>query len=186
MLLISDKLLIEFMNADEKLKLADFFNEKRFKVQDTSLSYRKINHLYESKLLPEDKERGRGWRKFSFKELIFLSCIKEARKFGMVNNQLRELWKCFFAEPTKQKLGANRHIADIAISCCFAGIEIFLTINSDEQTIFFDPIHFLLCSSSQGSFIQINFFSIVNNLLIQGGRKPTPLKYSLASLKFPE
>ena len=37
-----------------------------------------------------------GWRKFSFKDLIYLQTILECRKYGFENNRLQDLKDTFY------------------------------------------------------------------------------------------
>ena len=73
------------------------------------------------KLLDNDRKDKNTWRKFSFKELIYILIVAELKKFGLKHEQLQQLWSSFFKEPEKyenRKVGEfeiNKGIGEIAI-----------------------------------------------------------------------
>lgn len=189
MLLITDDLLIKYLEANEKLKLSDFLNTKRLKVSETPLSHRQANTLDEDKLLNTDRKTKRGWRKFSFKELVYILIVNELKKFGLKHEQLKYLWKVFFKKHVKQKVNEikiDKFIGDCAIGCTFAQVEIKISIDSDGNVIFYDPFHSVFLDTISGSKSQIiiRLNDIVNTLLKQMGQNPIPLTCSQSSLLF--
>ena len=74
-----------------KKKLLEYINEKRFKVSDIPLSYRQVNVLSSAKLLGTDPGNKGHWRKFSFKELVYISLLVELKKFGFDHKQVGEV-----------------------------------------------------------------------------------------------
>ena len=189
MLLITDNLLVKYLEADEKLKLSDFLNDKKFKVSDTPLSYRQANALGDDKLLSTDRKTKQGWRKFSFKELVYVLIVNELKKFGLKHEQLKSLWEAFFKEPVKQKINEiriDKFIGECAIGCTLAQVEIKISIDSDGSIIFYDPFHSVLLDTLSGSksLITIRLNDIVNTLLKQLGKNPIPLTWTQSKLVF--
>ena len=58
------------------------FNERKYSVGETDISYRVINHWDQSDLLPDGMAQG-GWRKFNFVELAWLRVVQHLRDFGL-------------------------------------------------------------------------------------------------------
>lgn len=186
MLYIGDNLLLSYFEANEKYKLDELVNAKLYKVADTPLTYRQTNTLDKDNLLPKDAQTGRGWRKYSLKELVYLSLVSELKQFGVQHVHLRQLWDSFFKEPEKVKNGRattapNKGIGNIAIGCVFGQVEILLVIDKNGDTTFYDPTHFLLFGVDKTSCLVVRVNDVVNKLLEQTGKKAFPIKWSLGS-----
>lgn len=183
MLLISENLLIKYLLLNDELKLDEFINKKLFTVADTPLTYRQVNSLDTDNLLTNDRAKKQGWRKFSFKELVYVLIVHELKQFGLKHEQLKSLWECFFKEPTKSekrtvaKIELNKGIGEIAIGCIFEQVEITLVLDSRGEVIFYDPIHYLLFSGKPSLQIKLN--DIVNELLKKIGKEQIPIKWSV-------
>ena len=184
MLLISDNLLIKYLEANEKLKLDEFINKKLFTVADTPLTYRQVNSLDADNLLSEERKNNQGWRKFSFTELIYVLIVNELKKFGLKHEQLKQLWEAFFKEPAKGEKGMvtqieiNKGIGEIAVGCVFGQVEIILSIDKEGQIVFYDPTHYALFYENSKSQIQIRLNDFVNNLLVKSKKEPIPITWS--------
>ncbi len=185
MLLISDNLLLKYLKANEQFKLDEFINKKLFTVADTPLTYRQVNSLDTDNLLTKDRAKKQGWRKFSFKELIYLLIVNELKKFGLKHEQLKQLWEAFFKELTKREnrqvaeIEINKGIGEIAIGCVFGQVEIILSIDTEGQIVFYDPIHYALFNPNSKSQIQIRLNDFVNNLLVKSKKQPIPVIWSI-------
>ena len=120
-------------------------NKKNFKVADIPLSYRQVNVLSAAKLLGADNQNKGRWRKFSFKELVYISLLVELKRFGFDHKQIRNLHDSFFKErgTTNHSKLFNKNVAETAITCVFAGIEISVLAFSDGVVYMYDPTVFL-------------------------------------------
>jgi DNA-binding transcriptional MerR regulator len=185
MLLITDNSLVEYLKANERFSLGDFLNKKRFKVSDTLLTYRQVNSLDTDKLLATDRKVKKGWRKFSFKELVYVLIVKELKKFGLKHEQLKKLWEAFFKQPAKNRIKGieiNRFIGELCIGCTFGQVEIKVAINSEGEIVFYDPPHSIVLdiTSTSKPLIVIRLNDIVNELLKKMGKEPIPISQSLS------
>lgn len=169
MFYISEGIEVNYLEADEKFNLDRFVNEKKFTVKDTPLTYRQINTLDQDNLLNVDRDNIQGWRKFSFKELIFILLVKELKAFGVEHHQLRELSEYF----TK-----HEYLSTFAIGCVLGHIEITITIDSDGNTDILDPSYYTFIKTSK-SHIEICLNDIVNKFAESIGKSPFPIKYSI-------
>jgi hypothetical protein len=183
MLFITDNLLVKEFEVGEKYKVAETINTKNFTVSDTPLTYRQTSTLDKDNLLPKNPNRKKGWRKFSFKELVYVLLVAELKQFGMQHEQLRYLWNCFFREPKKingKPVTPNKSFADTVIGCIFGKVEMLMTVDKDGKVYFYDPIHFILLRE-EGSSLVVRVNDIVNKLLKQIGKDSIPIKYSTRS-----
>src|SRR5688500_6466345 len=95
-------LLHRFFDANKQYHLTEIINKKRYKVSDTTLTYRQANALGVDHLMPDDRKNKDGWHKFSAKELIYLLIVADLKKFGIKHSQLQELWDSFFKSKGSQ------------------------------------------------------------------------------------
>lgn len=184
MLLITDNLLVEYHRGVKKNKLDESINIKKYTVSDTSLSYRQANDLDTNNLLDNDRKSKSGWRKFSFKELVYIQIISELKKFGIKREQLQELWESFFKEPGENKKRPelrNKFIGEIVIGCVLGRIEMTLIVNNKGSVIFSDPVNLLLVLNSEPQII-LSLNKLVNDLLVKLKRESIPVKTNLQSL----
>jgi len=171
MIYFSEGTEISFLEIDKKFHLINFLNNKIFTVKDTSLSYRQVNTLDEANIINKDRENKQGWRKFSFKELIFFLIIKDLKKFGLQNIQLKELSDFFLRKEYK-------YLSDLAIGFVFGQIEISINIANDGKLDVLDPGFYTLMGMSS-PHIKVTLNDYVNELLTKIGKKPFPISYTI-------
>jgi DNA-binding transcriptional MerR regulator len=181
---ISDSLILGYLRLREEFKLDDFIDTKRFTISDTPLSYRQANSLEADDLLTKDRENKNGWRKFSFRELVYVELVYQLKKFGLQHQQLRKLWDAFFKEPIKidpkmPRPQFNKIIGETAIGCVFGQVEITLCVDSAGEIAFYDPTNYALFYDSSKPQIEIRLNEIVNGLLPKVGKKPFPVTQSI-------
>jgi len=190
---MSDDTYLTYIEADAKFGLEDFINKKSFTVADTPLSYRQTNSLSRDNLLPESRERKEGWRKFSFKELIYILVVNELKKFGLKHTQLVQLKESFFGEPVIKngvtENRTNKTNATQAIGCVFGQVEMNITIDSEGLVVYYDPLCYvnsdissLGAKISSSPYILISLNDIVNRFLTKIGKKPFPVTFSVAAI----
>ena len=71
----------EFIPSDISIKKQ--FNLQNFKVDDKRLSSRILHHWYKTGLISDNRPDGKGWKKFSFSELVWVHIIFKLRTFGL-------------------------------------------------------------------------------------------------------
>lgn len=150
----------------EKLELK--LNQKKFRVRDTSLTYRQINHLDETSVLPKDsRNQGKGWRKFSYKQLIFFEVVRELRKYGIKDGQL-----CLFRNAFFKSRGQHAHLSNLALGIALVNIQINLVFDGENKPVFYDDTAFHMETGiRRTSYIMININEIINAVAINLGEK---------------
>ena len=73
--------------SKESKWLRELVRDKRFKMSDTSISYRAITNWDKLGLLPQGVA-SEGWRRFSLVELLWIKAVKKMRTFGMSLEQI--------------------------------------------------------------------------------------------------
>ena len=71
----------EFLAKD--LKSKKILNAKRYTISNDIVSARTLSHWQQIELISDERPDGRGWRRFSLTEVIWLQIINKLRKFGM-------------------------------------------------------------------------------------------------------
>jgi len=153
-------------------------NKKQYKVSDTPLSYRKINYLDEVGALKSERKQNKGWRKFSFKELVYLSIVKELRYYGRSNESIRDFFEEFFK---KEKCPTNS--ADIAMLISFSGISVNVVFDNQGNTGFYSVPMFQALHSKTKSFLSINLNEIMSSVWMQIKNVDLPYKDSLSIIR---
>lgn len=128
-----DDAYLMFGNSIER-QVTDFetaINAGPFSVSATGLSYQQVNWLTKDGLLDASEKAGeRGWRKFQFREIVYLRVLSELRSFGVGNEALHGLHRLFYETP-----GA----ADEIILACLKASEATLLFYADGTGYMLSP-----------------------------------------------
>ncbi|MDC3337655.1 hypothetical protein OAW23_07275 [Flavobacteriales bacterium] len=81
--------LAGFLHSKSESK--KFLNEQTHKIGEEKLSSRVLNHWYEVGILVDDRPDGKGWKKFSISELIWIKIIVKLRGFGLDLSRIRKV-----------------------------------------------------------------------------------------------
>jgi len=68
--------------AGSPSKIKEQLNEQNHKIDDERLSSRLLNHWYKTGIINDDRPNGKGWKKFSISELVWVQVVFKLRKFG--------------------------------------------------------------------------------------------------------
>lgn len=72
-----------FVNGGIGKKFVEMFHEKKYRIKDTDLTYRTINHWEQIKLINSKREKDNNWRKFSSLDLLWLNIISKLRELNL-------------------------------------------------------------------------------------------------------
>jgi len=75
--------------AGSSLKIKEQLNEQNHKIDDERLSSRLLNHWYKTGIIDDDRPNGKGWKKFSISELVWVQIVFKLRKFGLDLNRIK-------------------------------------------------------------------------------------------------
>lgn len=70
-----------YIQSENKIKSE--FTNSRFKLDNNILSSRLLNHWYSLGIINDDRPDGKGWKKFSFSELVWIYIALKLRKFNV-------------------------------------------------------------------------------------------------------
>lgn len=183
MLFITDSLLAKASEAIKKYKLDYAFNYKFYTVDDTPLTYRQIFVLDTDKLLDKSREEKSGWRRFSFKELIYFAILVEFKKFGIEHKKLTQLRDSFFStRRLKDSQSLNMIDSSLAITCALGGIEITLMTDSDGNITYFDHANSILFNKTDKPVIRLSLNYYIDKLVASIISEKIPVVDSLKEL----
>lgn len=172
MLYLTDDIEVDFQEADRKTNFVNNkINNRIFTVKNTHATYRQINLLSEAGLLNDTRIGEKGWRKFSLRELTYITIVMEAKAFGLQHNQLRELYRLFI-DPKYS------YIANLVIGCVFGHIEVTIEIYPDGKVDIYDPAFYVMLSTNH-TCIKLCLNNAVNDVLKQVGLDTFPIKWTV-------
>ena len=185
MLIATDNFLAQASELIKKYNLDRIYNQKKYSIANTPLSYRQANTLDKDKLLNDERESGKGWRKFSLKELVFIEIVSELKKFGIKHEQLRQLWASFFKEPEnimEPSLEPDKGDAEIAISGVLGGVEVALCLDSKGDVFYFDQKNLTRFIQSEEPLIRVSLNVVVKKIIKLIVDEALPLDDSMKKL----
>ena len=68
-------------------------SEQVYKIGEEKLSSRVLNHWYEVGILEDDRPDGKGWKKFSISELLWIQIVIKLRSFGLNLARIKKVKK---------------------------------------------------------------------------------------------
>ncbi len=165
-------------------KLLDILRGKRFRVADTTLSYRQITSLDASDVLVNTQEQEGKWRTFSLKDVIYLMMIMECRKYGIKNEQLKTLKNDFYYEGMKDEtlFQSDELIwGEVAIYAVLQGLRVSWLLFPDGKSMFCDEVGLLYFQGwarpESTGFLHLNFNEVVRKTLEQSANKDLVKKF---------
>lgn len=151
-------------------EFASIIRKPLFTVSDSSLSYRQINYLGDTAVLPEKRKNNKEWRKFSLKEVIFLSLVKELKQYGFKESLLIALRKVFF----EVRKGFD---TDLAILAVLNGFGVYMTVDTEGGICFYDMATFgFLRDRKQPSLLLLNLNGMILPLWEKLGKRKIEYK----------
>lgn len=171
MIYIGDGAELNYLEADTKYNLEDKINKRIFTVKDTPLTYRQISILSEVGLLNETGRDKNGWRKFSLKELAYITLLMEFKKFGLQHYQLKELSELFLDS-------GYAYLVNLIIGLVLGQIEITIEISPDGKCDIYDPNFYILLSTNKPC-VKLCLNDSVNSVLEKVGMTTFPIKWTV-------
>ena len=77
----------EFASSAKAIK--EKLNLQNYKVDDERLSSRVLNHWYKSEIIEDNRPNGKGWKKFSISELVWVQIVFKLRSIGLDLNRIK-------------------------------------------------------------------------------------------------
>ena len=75
----------------ENHSVKEFLNEPKYTIGDETISSRVLKHWHDTGILEDNRPKGKGWRKFSFTEVVWISIVSQLRKFGLDLKKIKKV-----------------------------------------------------------------------------------------------
>ena len=138
--------LAGFLHSD--LNIVKQFNQQTYTIGEEKLSSRVLNHWYQSGIITDDRLDNKGWKKFSFSEIVWISIVIKLRKFGLDLQRIKKVKEQIDYYNTK----------DSKSKCPLLDFYMLVAITS---TI---PIKFIVFESGQVEIVKQSDIDIANQL----------------------
>ena len=135
-----------FLHSD--LNIVKQFNQQTYTIGEEKLSSRVLNHWYQSGIITDDRLDNKGWKKFSFSEIVWISIVIKLRKFGLDLQRIKKVKEQIDYYNTK----------DSKSKCPLLDFYMLVAITS---TI---PIKFIVFESGQAEIVKQSDIDIANQL----------------------
>lgn len=80
-----------FVESSVGKNIVKIFHDKKYRIKDTDLTYRTINHWEQVKLISSKREKESEWRKFSFIDLVWLRIISKIRDLNLPIETIKKI-----------------------------------------------------------------------------------------------
>ena len=135
-----------FLHSD--LNIVKQFNQQTYTIGEEKLSSRVLNHWYQSGIITDDRLDNKGWKKFSFSEIVWIRIVIKLRKFGLDLQRIKKVKEQIDYYNTK----------DSKSKCPLLDFYMLVAITS---TI---PIKFIVFESGQAEIVKQSDIDIANQL----------------------
>ena len=138
--------LAKFLHSD--LKVIEQINQQTYTIGEEKLSSRVLNHWYQAGIITDDRPNNKGWKKFSFSEIVWMQIVIKLRKFGLDLKRIKAV---------KQQIDIyNTHKSKS--KCPLLDFYILVAITSDI------PIKFIVFESGQAEIVKQTDIDFANQL----------------------
>jgi DNA-binding transcriptional MerR regulator len=128
--------------------ITNFLSEQTHKIGEEKLSSRVLNHWYEVGILKDDRPNGKGWKKFSISELIWIRVVIKLRGFGLDLARIKKV---------KEEIDIYNSSKSIS-HCPLLDFHIFLAISSSI------PVKLVVFESGEANVVRQIDIDIANQL----------------------
>lgn len=135
-----------FWGSDKPIKR--FLSEQTHKIGEEKLSSRVLNHWYDVGILKDDRPNGKGWKKFSVSELIWIHIVIKLRGFGLDLARIKKV---------KEEIEIYNSSKDMS-QCPLLDFHIFLAMSSSI------PVKLIVFESGEANVVRQIEIDIANQL----------------------
>lgn len=86
-----DFFMVDYLMNEKFAHVRDSISTKNMALDSENLSYRIINHWQSEGLISDLRPAGKGWRKFSLIDRVWIEIIAELRKFGYPLERIKQV-----------------------------------------------------------------------------------------------
>jgi len=176
--------ICEFLYENHSVK--EFLNELKYKIGDEAISSRVLKHWHDTEILEDNRPKGKGWRRFSFTEVVWISIVLQLRNFGLDLKKIKKV-KDYLNTYNSSENQSQCPLLDFYIAYCMTStMPVKLLVFDTGETLIGRQVAIDL--AVQYGFIQDDYISIdigkLMNKRFKGKRVKTDnTNYSLNSIE---
>ena len=173
-----------FWNNSHKVK--KFLNMPIYTIGGEPISSRVLKHWHDTGVLEDNRPKHKGWRKFSFSEVVWISIVTKLRNFGMDLKKIKRV-KQYLETYNKSGNESKCPLLDFYIANCMTSkMPIKLLVFDSGETLIGRQV--AIDIALQYQFIQDDYISIdigkLINTRFKGKKVETDyLDYSLSNIE---
>ena len=170
----------------ENHSIKEFLNEPQYKIGDEAISSRVLKYWHDTEILEDNRPKGKGWRKFSFTEVVWISIVSQLRKFGLDLKKIKKVKEYLDTFNSKENQ-SQCPLLDFYIAHCMSSkMPIKLLVFDTGETLIGRQVAIDL--AVQYGFIKDDYISVDLGKLINKRFKGKRVKtdytnYSLSSIE---
>lgn len=138
--------LADFVHSKSETK--KFLSEQIHKIGEEKLSSRVLNHWYEVGILEDDRPDGKGWKKFSISELVWIQIVMKLRGFGLDLARIKMV---------KEEIDRYNALDEIS-KCSLLDFYILIALNTS------DPVKLIVFESGEANVLRQIDIDIANQI----------------------
>lgn len=176
-----------FLNSNAKIK--DHLTHKYLRISEEMISSRVINHWEKKGLIDDSRPNGKGWRKYSISEMIWIQIIMKLRIFGFSFNKILKVKQDLQVYCNPEETSKFPELDFYLIVCMTSTIPVKLIVYSNGEALIERQSminHYTKFRFIKDDYISINLNRLYNNGLKNGGREaksinqpPSPIELEI-------
>jgi DNA-binding transcriptional MerR regulator len=171
-----------FLVNEESIKFKSLVSQKKHRLADDRFSSRIINHWQKEGLIDDNRPNGKGWRKYSLSDIVWIHVISEIRDFGLSIDKLLKVKTEIERETDSNHNISERPLFDYyLLTAMLDKVPVYLHVFKDGEALFFTRNELEIAQqigTIEGSYLTINLHKILNKVYDKEMNKPdyfTPL-----------
>ena len=171
--------LAHFVHSDADIK--KYFSEQTHKIGDERLSSRLLNHWYEIGIINDDRPNGKGWKKYSLSEIIWIQIVFKLRGFGLDLQRIKSVKDQIDFYNSLDKISKCSFLDFYAIVATTSSIPVKLIVFESGQAEIVRQIDIDIANQLESiteDFISIDINKLMDRLFTKKKIKPDYLNYS--------
>jgi len=157
----------DFLGVESKWKTA--LNIKKGKISEEAISARVLTHWQKFGLISDDRPQGKGWRKFSTSERIWIHCIIKLREFGLDLNKIKKVKENLELYSEKDKTSTFPQLDFYLLYAMMSNTPTKLIVFADGESLLGRQLDIDFAKSFNN--IKDDYISIDLNMLFNKGTK---------------
>ena len=170
-----DLFMANYLVGDQLEEIRGGIRAKSKTLESETISYRIINHWEKEGLVSNMRPSGKGWRKYSLIDRVWVQIIMELRKFGFPLEQIKKVKQGFeYENETEHSASLMPYLEAYIVLAFFFKEPCFLLIFSDGEALLTTKSEyaFSVDLGSVGNHIKIDVNQMLQEILPEKNLAP--------------